>query len=67
MSRRLPPLNALRMFEVVARTGNLTTAAAELHVTQSAVIVYYSPDPVLARSAILQYGWFEQGEVELIT
>jgi LysR family glycine cleavage system transcriptional activator len=37
MSRRFPPLNALRMFEVVARTGNLTTAAAELHVTQSAV------------------------------
>lgn len=37
MSRRLPPLNPLRMFMVAARTGNLTTAAQELHVTQSAV------------------------------
>lgn len=34
---------------------------------KSLAIVYYSPDPALARSAILQYGWFEQGEVELIT
>lgn len=33
---------------------------------KSLAIVYYSPDPVLARDAILQYGWFEQGEVELI-
>lgn len=33
---------------------------------QSLAIVYYSPDPGLARNAILQYGWFEQGEVELI-
>lgn len=33
---------------------------------QSLVIVYYSPNPGLARNAILQYGWFEQGEVELI-
>lgn len=33
---------------------------------QSLAIVYYSPDPVVARNAILQYGWFEQGEVELI-
>lgn len=37
MSRRIPPLNPLRVFEVVARTQNLTTAAQELHVTQSAV------------------------------
>lgn len=37
MTRRLPPLNPLRVFEVVARTGNLTAAAEELHVTQSAV------------------------------
>ena len=37
MNRRFPPLNALRMFEVVARAGNLTAAASELHVTQSAV------------------------------
>ncbi|HOB67174.1 transcriptional regulator GcvA [Ottowia sp.] len=37
MIRRIPPLNPLRVFEVVARTQNLTAAAAELHVTQSAV------------------------------
>ncbi len=37
MSRRIPPLNPLRVFEVVARTQNLSTAALELHVTQSAV------------------------------
>lgn len=37
MARRLPPLNPLRVFEVVARSGNLTAAAQELHVTQSAV------------------------------
>lgn len=37
MPRRIPPLNPLRVFEVVARTENLTTAAEELHVTQSAV------------------------------
>ena len=37
MSRRIPPLNPLRVFEVVARRLNLTAAAQELHVTQSAV------------------------------
>lgn len=37
MIRRIPPLNPLRVFEVVARTQNLTAAAAELNVTQSAV------------------------------
>lgn len=37
MGRRIPPLNALHTFEVVARTGSLTAAAAQLHVTQSAV------------------------------
>ena len=36
MSRRIPPLNPLRVFEVAARTQNLTQAAEELHVTQSA-------------------------------
>ncbi|MCZ2499086.1 LysR family transcriptional regulator [Xylophilus sp. Kf1] len=34
---KVPPLNPLRVFEVVARTGNLTTAAVELNVSQSAV------------------------------
>ncbi len=37
MTRRIPPLNPLRVFEVVARTENLTNAAKILHVTQSAV------------------------------
>lgn len=37
MPPQLPPLNPLRVFEVVARHKNLTTAAKELHVTQSAV------------------------------
>jgi LysR family glycine cleavage system transcriptional activator len=35
--RRLPPLNALRAFETVARQGTLTRAADELHVTPTAV------------------------------
>lgn len=33
----LPSLNALRAFEAVARTGKVTLAAEELHVTHSAV------------------------------
>ena len=32
-----PPLNALRAFEAVARTGSFQVAAEDLHVTQSAV------------------------------
>jgi len=35
--RRLPPLNALRMFEAVARRASFTQAADELAVTQAAV------------------------------
>jgi len=37
MIKRLPALNALRTFDMVARTGSLTAAAASLHVTPSAV------------------------------
>lgn len=37
MSRRLPPLNALRAFEAAARHMSFTDAAAELHVTPAAV------------------------------
>ena len=37
MTRRIPPLNPLRVFEVVARTENLTAAGRQLHITQSAV------------------------------
>jgi len=33
----IPPLNPLKVFEVVARTSNLTQAAIELRVSQSAV------------------------------
>lgn len=34
---KIPPLNPLKVFEVVARTRNLTQAAKELHISQSAV------------------------------
>lgn len=37
MSRRLPPLNALRAFEAAARHLSFTAAAAELNVTQAAI------------------------------
>jgi DNA-binding transcriptional LysR family regulator len=35
--RRLPPLNALRVFEVAARTGSYAEAATQLGVTHGAV------------------------------
>lgn len=37
MSRRLPPLNAFQAFEATARLMSFTNAAAELHVTKSAI------------------------------
>src|SRR5476651_2497983 len=37
MQHPLPPLNALRAFEVAARLGSFKAAAAELHVTHGAV------------------------------
>jgi LysR family transcriptional regulator, glycine cleavage system transcriptional activator len=37
MPRRLPPLNALRVFEAAARSANFTRAAQELGVSQAAV------------------------------
>jgi len=37
MARELPPLNAVRVFEAVARHLSFTRAAQELHVTQAAV------------------------------
>lgn len=37
MKTRLPPLKPLRVFDAVVRTGSLTLAAAELHLTHSAV------------------------------
>jgi LysR family transcriptional regulator, glycine cleavage system transcriptional activator len=37
MPRRLPPLNALKVFEVAARCANFTRAAQELGVSQAAV------------------------------
>ena len=35
--RKLPPLNAIRAFEAVARNGSFTAAAQELHVTTTAI------------------------------
>ncbi len=37
MSRRLPPLNALRAFEAAARHESFSAAAEELHVTHGAI------------------------------
>jgi DNA-binding transcriptional LysR family regulator len=37
MSRRLPPLNALRAFEAAARHDRFTGAASELHVSHAAI------------------------------
>jgi LysR family glycine cleavage system transcriptional activator len=37
MSRRLPPLNALRAFETAARTGGFAAAAREMAVTPAAI------------------------------
>jgi LysR family glycine cleavage system transcriptional activator len=37
MGRRLPPLNALRVFDVAARTGTFTRAADDLRVSQGAI------------------------------
>src|SRR3546814_14628820 len=37
VSRDLPPLNALRVFEVAARLESISRAADELHVTHGAV------------------------------
>jgi LysR family glycine cleavage system transcriptional activator len=37
MSKRLPPLNALRVFDAAARHLSFTRAADELFVTQAAV------------------------------
>ena len=37
MSRRLPPLNAIRAFEAAARHASFTRAAQELFVTQGAI------------------------------
>ena len=37
MKSSLPPLNALRAFEAVARLGSLKQAASELNVTHGAI------------------------------
>jgi len=37
MSQQLPPLNALRAFEAVARHGSFTKASEELYVTRAAI------------------------------
>lgn len=43
MARRLPPLNALRVFEAAARHLSFTRAAEELFVTQAAVSTKLKP------------------------
>lgn len=54
---RLLPLKALRVFEAAARTGSLTLAAQELHITHSAVsqqiklLEQYFGQPLFVRSA----------------
>lgn len=50
MTRKLPPLNAVRVFEVAARHGSFTKAAEELHVTHGAV----------SRQVALLEAWFEK-------
>lgn len=53
---KLPPLKALRVFEAAARTGSLTLAAHELHITHSAVsqqiklLEQYFGKPLFVRS-----------------
>lgn len=37
MTKRLPPLNPLKVFEVVARLNSITNASKELYVTQAAI------------------------------
>lgn len=37
MVKKIPPLNPLKVFDAVVRTRNLTQAAKELHISQSAV------------------------------
>jgi LysR family glycine cleavage system transcriptional activator len=48
--RRLPPLNALRVFEIAARTGSYAEAAAELGLTHGAV----------SRQIAILEGWLGQ-------
>jgi DNA-binding transcriptional LysR family regulator len=48
--RRLPPLNALRVFEVAARTGSYAAAATELGLTHGAI----------SRQVALLEAWFGQ-------
>jgi len=56
MTRRLPPLNALRAFEAAARCGNFTRAAHELCVTQGAVSRH-----IATLEAWLEVQLFERG------
>ena len=34
---------------------------------ESLAVVYYAADPALARDAMIRQGWFEAGEIELIS
>lgn len=54
MSRKLPPLNALRAFEAAARLKSVSKAAHELSVTQSAVSHQIKALEDWARAPLLQ-------------
>lgn len=58
--------------EAAGKETSLDRTRRLLYVTcsraeKSLAIVYYSPNPTQARDAILQIGWFQQDEVELLT
>lgn len=57
--------------EAVGKETSLDRTRRLFYVTcsraeKSLAIVYYSPNPMQARDAILQTGWFQQNEVELL-
>ena len=57
--------------EVVGKETSLDRTRRLFYVTcsraeKSLALVYYSPDPNLARDAVLQLGWFQPDEVEVL-
>jgi len=62
MSRRLPPLNALRAFEAAARHRSFARAAAELHVTPAAV-----SQQIKQLEAVLNVVLFKRGKTLVLS
>ena len=56
MSKRLPPLNALRVFDAAARHMSFALAAAELHVTPAALSFHPSNGGVRAWAHVSKTG-----------